>query len=132
MGCSKHFLFSMFLFSLGASPASASEIVKRADSEEKIETIEIRGAKVSQDLNQINETGSNLDLSNLKTPASIELISQEEMQLKGQKTTLEAVSTGVGMTGGQPPGAPTIFSSRGFSGSNITHLYDGLELLALE
>jgi iron complex outermembrane receptor protein len=64
----------------------------------------------------------------MELPASVDIIDHEQMITRGDETSLEAVQRGVGMSGGQPPGAPTVFATRGFAGNDVTLLYDGIKL----
>jgi iron complex outermembrane receptor protein len=72
-----------------------------------------------------SQTGSRLGLTLRETPASVEVITQETMQLRGARTLEEALRGSVGMTVGGYPGSPGIASTRGFTGGFVTYLFDG-------
>ncbi|MGC4071557.1 MAG: TonB-dependent receptor [Nibricoccus sp.] len=77
-------------------------------------------------LDATTSTGSRLGLTNRELPASISIITQEVMQLRGFRTAAEAVEGAVGMTGGVFFGSIPYYSTRGFTGNNITVLRDGI------
>ena len=61
-------------------------------------------------------------------PATVEVIVKQTMQDQGIRTTTDVAKAAVGVTGGDAPGAPAIFSMRGFSGDQITTLYNGIPI----
>jgi iron complex outermembrane recepter protein len=71
---------------------------------------------------------SRLGISARETPATVEVISQQTMQDQGIRTTTDVAKAAVGVTGGDAPGAPAIFSMRGFSGDQLTTLYNGIPI----
>lgn len=71
-------------------------------------------------------TGSRLGLSNRELPASVSVVTQEVMQLRGLRTAVEAVEAAVGMTGGTNFGSIPSYSTRGFGGNAVTILRDGI------
>ena len=81
-------------------------------------------------LNTAAVTGvcSRLGISARETPATVEVISQQTMQDQGIRTTTDVAKAAVGVTGGDAPGAPAIFSMRGFSGDQLTTLYNGIPI----
>lgn len=76
----------------------------------------------------VTEVGSRLGITARETPASVEVIDQQTMRLLGIRTTTDAAKAAVGVTGGDAPGAPAIFSMRGFSGDQISTLYNGISV----
>lgn len=87
-------------------------------------TVEGRAEREST-LNQSAEVGSRLGLSLRETPASVEVITQEQMQLRGARTLEEALRGAVGVSVGGNPGGPGLASTRGFTGGFINYLFDG-------
>nr|WP_322596904.1 TonB-dependent receptor [Bradyrhizobium sp. SEMIA] len=71
---------------------------------------------------------SRLGISARETPATVEVISQQTMQDLGIRTTTDVAKAAVGVTGGDAPGAPAIFSMRGFSGDQLNTLYNGIPI----
>ncbi len=76
-------------------------------------------------LEQRADAGSRLGLTLRETPASVEVITQEQMQLRGARTLEEALRGAVGVSVGGNPGSPGIASTRGFTGGFINYLFDG-------
>ncbi len=71
-------------------------------------------------------SASRLGLTAHETPASVEVVSQQQMQEQGYRTTTEAAQGAVGVLSGDAAGAPAGFSMRGFTGSEVTVLYNGI------
>ncbi len=71
-------------------------------------------------------TGSRLGLANRDLPASVSIVSQEVMQLRGLRTAVEAVEAAVGMTGGTQFGSIPTYSTRGFGSNSVTIMRDGI------
>lgn len=72
------------------------------------------------------DTGSRLHIPLRELPASVSVISQDSMRQLGARTTMEAVESAVGMTGGTGVGSIPGYSTRGFSGNDITIMRDGI------
>src|SRR6202000_2710143 len=63
-----------------------------------------------------------------ETPASVDIVTQQQMQEQGYRTTTEAAIGAVGVLAGDLGGAPATFSMRGFTGSEINVLYNGISI----
>ncbi|MEO6021589.1 MAG: TonB-dependent receptor plug domain-containing protein [Burkholderiales bacterium] len=79
-------------------------------------------------LERTAETGSRLGISVQETPAAIDIIDRARMDERGDRSAAEAAQGAVGLTYGNPPGDPSIFSFRGFTTNQITQLYDGIRI----
>ena len=82
------------------------------------------------ELNRENSAASRLGLSLFELPASVELIDQVAMTVKGDFSGLSALTraTGIASNGNQGNGG-TALSARGFEGhSSVVHTYDGARL----
>lgn len=77
-------------------------------------------------LDSVVSTGSRLDIPARDLPASISVVPQPLIQLRGARTALEAVYGAVGMTGGNSVGSIPNYATRGFSGNDITVMRDGI------
>ena len=77
-----------------------------------------------------NGAGSRLGLSGLDLPASVDIISRDEIATKGDYGALEAVTRTTGVSASASPGnGGTSISSRGFNGHGSTvYTYDGTRL----
>ena len=96
-------------------------------SQTTLKPVEVRESQQDLSPNLTEKTGaaSRLGLSIKDTPASVDVITQEQIQQRGARTFEEAIRGGVGMSAGGNPGSPSIASTRGFTGGFITYLYDG-------
>ena len=82
----------------------------------------------SLNLYDVSNTASRLEATIKEIPSSIEIINSNIMKLRGDNTLIEAVGKTAGMTGSKDPGAPGVFSVRGFDSRNITILYNGIKI----
>ena len=100
--------------------------------QDSIQEIVVRGqgGVGSIRLTESNAAGSRLGLSALELPASVDLISREEIATKGDYGALEAVTRTTGISSSASPGnGGTSISSRGFNGHGSTiYTYDGTRL----
>lgn len=72
-------------------------------------------------------TGSNLDLTPLQTPASLDVISREQLEARGDASLIDAITRATGITSmGHPGNSGSALSARGFTDStSVMRLYDG-------
>ena len=77
-----------------------------------------------------NSAGSRLGLSAFETPASVEIITSDEIATKGDYGALEAVTRSTGIaSSASPANGGTSIASRGFNGHGSTvYTYDGTRL----
>jgi len=112
--------------SLMATTATASH-----GQQDGVEEMIVIGQAISTlRLNTDNSAGSRLGLSAFQTPASVDVITAEELAVKGDYRALDAVTRSAGMSSNASPGnGGTSVSSRGFSGHVTTvNTYDGARL----
>ncbi|MEH3035554.1 MAG: TonB-dependent receptor [Sphingomonas adhaesiva] len=102
------------------APRDTAGAGDQADSE-----ITVTGWRLRQ-LDEETGTGSRLGLSIRETPGTIDQIGADEILTRGFRTVEEATVSLPGVTSGGTPGGPAIFSMRGFEGSQITLLRNGL------
>ena len=67
-------------------------------------------------------------LPRVQTPATVEVIDKQIIEDRGLRTTTDIAKAAVGVTGGDSPGAPAIFSMRGFAGDQINTLYNDIKI----
>ncbi len=79
-------------------------------------------------LKQVNTTESRLGLTSQEMPATVQIITQKEMQKKGLRTVKEAFGNVTGATVGNVPGIPAVLTMRGFSGNMNTVLQDDVRI----
>jgi iron complex outermembrane receptor protein len=73
---------------------------------------------------------SRLPLTIRETPATVELLTQQDLQQRGVRTAREAFDQVVGAMSGNVPGNPAVVSMRGFAGNTVSILQDGVRLAA--
>ncbi len=115
-------LFKLFTFSILAS----SHYVATAEEIETLPNLVVQG-EASAPLNKPASTGSYLGLTLLETPASIEVITRQDIEQRGDVKLVDVISRATGMTdvGHNGNGGQEV-SSRGFTGLNsVIRLYDG-------
>ena len=109
-----------------AASAACSASAQSAPAAQ-LDPVTVQGRRDS-DLLQLDSptagTATRLGLTPRETPASVEILTQDTMQQRGSRTFTEALRTAPGVTGGDPPSAPTTISIRGFT--NVLFLYDGV------
>jgi len=73
-------------------------------------------------------TGSNLDLTPMQTPASIDIISRAQLDERGDSNLVDAITRSAGISGMPHPGnGGSSLSARGFTDTtSVTRLYDGV------
>src|SRR5262249_5151199 len=74
------------------------------------------------------DSASRLGLTVREIPATVEVIDQQTLTDRGLHTTTQSADAAVGVTSGDAPGAPASFSMRGFSGTQINTLYNGIKI----
>ncbi|MEE4281510.1 MAG: TonB-dependent siderophore receptor [Pseudomonadales bacterium] len=105
----------------------ANSFAYAASPDEPIEEIVVVAEVIGElGLDRPSDAGSRLGLSLLETPATVEIIDGDTMRARGYKQVSDAVKSLPGVVSGESPAAPSTFSMRGFTRSQITILRDGL------
>jgi len=100
---------------VGATPALA-----QSQGATPVEEVVVTGA-----LERRTETGSRLGLTNRETPAIIDVLTQEDLQLQGLDSAVDALNAAPGVLAGTNPGVIGLGSMRGFTrGTNFQ--FDGV------
>jgi iron complex outermembrane receptor protein len=73
-------------------------------------------------------SASHLDLGVMEMPASVTVIDRQTLDARGVRTTQEALAGIAGLTVASPPGNGNAVTWRGFSGSQISQLFNGIEV----
>jgi len=124
--------FLRLVLSLGSALGAAlplAALTAANDSPVLLDEFEVRSTKekdFSLPLDSAPATGSRLGLLNRDLPASVSVVTQEVMQLRGLRTAVEAVEAAVGMTGGTQFGSIPGYWTRGFGGNSVTIMRDGI------
>lgn len=114
--------------------AMAQPVVSIADARNdarEIEEVLVIGESIgSVRLNESQTAGSRLGLTSLQTPASIDIITREDIAGKGDYSALQAVTRATGFSASASPGnGGSSVSARGFNGNGtIVNTYDGTRL----
>ena len=92
------------------------------------ERVTVTGIRGELGLAEPTEAGSRLGLRAMDIPASIDVIDSTVMQTRGFQQISDALETVPGVLAGHSPAAPSSFSVRGFTRSQVTVLRDGIWL----
>ena len=109
---------------LFASAVSAQDV-----PDNNAAVIVVTGTSSSASLDEDNQTASRLGLTLRETPATVEVLTSDQLELKGLRSGIEAYNAIPGLTAGNGGGDPVLFSVRGFTGGAVTLLQDGVRLL---
>lgn len=112
----------------GFSSAFAEDNLSTAAS---MEIVEVVGNKeLGLNLNAVNSASNRLGLSAMDFPGSVEFISKEDISIRGDYTSLSAITRATGFSASASPGnGGTATSVRGFNGhSSVAYTYDGVRL----
>ena len=79
-------------------------------------------------LEQPAATGSTLQLTPLETPASLDIVTREQIESRGDASLMDAITRTTGITSMAHPGnSSSALSARGFSdATSVMRLYDGM------
>lgn len=125
---------SLIPFLAVATIATAQTTASSPSSSPPEQTIQLERFQVTAEkekhfslpLDASSRTGSRLNLSLRELPASVSIVTQEAIQLRGARTALEAIEAAVGMTGSIGVGSIPSYSTRGFGGNDVTVMRDGV------
>lgn len=114
---------------LGALIIAPAVLAQAPGSQSQVEEIVVIGQTIDDlNLNSESRTGSRLGLTVMETPATVELIDSSVMRARGYHSVADAVQNLPGVVSGENPAAPSTFSIRGFTRSEIMVLRDGIWL----
>ena len=78
--------------------------------------------------NLVATSASRLGLTVHETPASVEIVTQQQMREQGYRTTTETAIGAVGVLSGDVGGAPATIPMRGFTFGEVNVLYNGISI----
>lgn len=104
---------------LASAPAFAQE-----DDPARPETIIVTGQRL---LEMQSEVGSRLGLALRETPATVDVLTQEDLQRQGARTAIEAMNAVPGVQSGNLPGSVGSVAMRGFHRA-VNYLHDGVRM----
>ena len=79
-------------------------------------------------LDSATQTGSRLGLTARETAATINIVDRDSIEERGSRDTIEAVSSAPGITEHGSPGSGGVLSYRGFTSSQITQMFNGIDV----
>ena len=124
----KHSPIKLTLLALFLHSLSGNALAEKSNTE----LVEVHGKKTSIGLNlKSSDSASNrLGLALIKTPASVDVISKENIAIKADYSSLSAVTRATGFASSASPGnGGSSMSVRGFNGhSAVVQTYDGTRL----
>ncbi|SEL11420.1 iron complex outermembrane recepter protein [Roseateles sp. YR242] len=93
-----------------------------------LDRVEVSGIRDRLQLDAPAPTASRLGLSARETPATVQTLTQEDLQFKGLRTARETFADIPGAIAGNVPGNPAVVMMRGFSGNAVSILQDGVRV----
>ncbi|MCC6234073.1 MAG: TonB-dependent receptor [Verrucomicrobiales bacterium] len=98
---------------------------------ESLEPMLVHGSRAADPLDLASPavTGSRLDIPVVDVLASVFRLDRAAFEARGLRTAQEAVDAIVGFTSAQSPGNGATFSARGFTGDDVSQLWDGIRLI---
>ncbi len=114
---------------LPAVPAAAQSNAP-ANDDRPDPSILVTGQRDPLKLDDTVQSASRLALSIRETPASVEVLTQADLQQRGLRTARETFDAVVGAIAGNVPGNPAVVSLRGFAGNTVSILQDGVRISA--
>ncbi|MGB6104052.1 MAG: TonB-dependent receptor [Pusillimonas sp.] len=110
------------LIALWAMPAGAQTPAST------LSTITVTGAQAGGGLTAPASTGSGLGLTPMQTPASLDVISREQLEERGDHSVVDAITRAGGISAmGHPGNGGSSLSARGFTETtSVMRLYDGM------
>lgn len=103
-------------------------------SQQTLGEIQVTGRKDALERPQLDvpiTTGSRLGLTARETPGSVTLIDRDNIEARDARNTLEALIAAPGLHASPtaaPPGFAGYVAMRGFSGSQVTQLFNGISV----
>jgi iron complex outermembrane receptor protein len=111
-----------------AAPAAAQAKSEATPARPADAAIVVTGQRDPLKLDDDAQASSRLGLSVRETPASVEILTQADLQVRGLRTARETFNDVVGAVAGNVPGNPAVVSLRGFAGNTVSILQDGVRI----
>jgi iron complex outermembrane receptor protein len=128
----------------GVSAGALSLVVFSSAAQEALPTIDIAGAERRPpqgtgkgglqppngklQLDVPSTAGSRLGLTARETPSSVAIVDRATIESRGAQTTQEVVQRMPGVIASDPPGSAGSISLRGFSGTSVTQMFNGISV----
>ncbi|GGF68470.1 TonB-dependent receptor [Azorhizobium oxalatiphilum] len=126
---------SVSLLTLLGSASWSSAQAQQSEGTIELATVSVQAASAAEQLVLPNieklkissETGSLVGLTPFETPASVDIVTQQEMQDRGLDSLVQVYNSVPGVMSGNAPGTPGATSIRGFSGGAVSYMFDGMQ-----
>lgn len=115
------------LASAVTSALTAGAAQAQTASEVVLPTINVTAEQDSLGLNVPNYTGSRLGLTPRETPATVDIVTDKEIEERGLRSLVETYDSVPGVTAGNNPGEPGVVTMRGFNKA-ATYTVDGARI----
>lgn len=125
---SRKIVYISMLFTGMSSPAFAETINDTPQSLDALVVTADKNHRAVIDLDTPTEVGSRLGLSARENPASVAIADRQLMEQIGARDFQDAVNVLPGVNATAPPGWGGNVSYRGFNGSQVNQLYNGISL----
>lgn len=113
---------------LAASALTAATLPVLARAEAPADQTSVDGLVVTgRSFNLQTQIAGRLGLTERETPAAIEVLTQQDIQVQGLRTAIEALNAAPGVVSGNLPGSVGSVSMRGFHRA-VNYLYDGVRM----
>ncbi|USX12444.1 TonB-dependent siderophore receptor [Oxalobacteraceae bacterium OTU3CAMAD1] len=115
-------------FCVLALPLLAANANANAVEDATLPTVVVSSRADNGGLNSQTGTGSNLDLSRFDTPASVDAITRDQLERRGDTSLLDAITRAPGISAMPHPGnGGSSVAARGFTDTlSVMRLYDGM------
>ncbi|SUI48526.1 Ferripyoverdine receptor precursor [Serratia quinivorans] len=124
-----YYLASALFFSLSGTVQASADCNKTGNSPRCEDSVTVEASTQPQSpyggLNTVTQTASRLGLTRQETPRSVDVISKQAIEQRGDRTLAEVVEHAPGMSGVASPTLSNDFSLRGFR--PVSWLYNGVE-----
>lgn len=114
---------SVLVLFIGIAPAAAQSTTEDSAT---LKALTVEGVAIEPAFQGNTEISNRLNLAPEESPTTVNVRTQAEMQRRGLRTVTEATRTLPGVTAGNIPGSPASLAMRGFAGSNVGYLFDGM------
>ncbi|KAK0332554.1 hypothetical protein LTR94_024392 [Friedmanniomyces endolithicus] len=108
--------------------AVASSAAAQSNPSTVVDDVIVTGRPQALALERPAPSASRLGLTPRETPATLDVLTQERMQIEGLRTTIEAFNAAPGVNSGALPGSVGVTSMRGFTSGAIAYLFDGVRV----
>ncbi|MDD0812479.1 TonB-dependent receptor [Curvibacter sp. RS43] len=122
------FALSMTALAVATLVGSPAALAQTTSPTPTLKSVDVSARQDPLALDEPSSSGSRLGLTAREIPATVQAITQEEMQQRGLRTAREAFADIPGVIAGNVPGNPATLMMRGFSGNAISILQDGVRV----